>query len=124
MSAFQCSDDHILAIATGSLSREDRRCTKAVNEAARIRFEANDLSLKARYGNGCEGPAPRLRDIFGMQKHLRLNPVVIIKLCRSFAYQACEYEGWEKSEAKRIVEHARAQAERNLPGYEEAPWSI
>ena len=56
-------------------------------------------------------------------------PTFILKQARCFDYQACEYDGWETSETKRlldlIVEHCKAQgAVEDGPKYDATPWGV
>jgi hypothetical protein len=50
--------------------------------------------------------------------------VEVLSLLACYDYQACETPDYRDTEACRIVERIRAQAIRNLPGYDKAPWSI
>jgi hypothetical protein len=48
----------------------------------------------------------------------------MIKLCHHYAYQACEHDGWEASDARKLVDAIEAHAVRHLPGYDDAPWGV
>lgn len=53
------------------------------------------------------------------------EPVAVLKAAASYAYQCCDYDGWENSEAKAFIEQLRLHLIRQLPGYDEADtWSI
>jgi len=125
MSAWQVSDAHIVLLAAGS----HPTYTNAVdldelNRRAKVLFDANQKSLQARYGDEPSDRTPRAvvhGDIAWVQG---LPAVVVLKQANCYAYQACEFDGWEKSEARRIVETVKANAINRLPGYDDAPWGI
>jgi hypothetical protein len=61
------------------------------------------------------------------------DPWTVLKLCRGYAYQACEHPGWETSQACAIAEALEAQRLQQLgltalphthPRYLDAPWGI
>jgi hypothetical protein len=54
-----------------------------------------------------------------------LQPVDVLKACRSYAYQSCETSDWEESEAYALAQSIERDAIRALPGFEESPaWDI
>ena len=52
----------------------------------------------------------------------RLDPVQLLKSCSCYAYQSCEHEGWERSEAHDFIRALKGAAVRVLPGYDAAAW--
>lgn len=54
----------------------------------------------------------------------RYSAVAGLKLIDCFEYQACEYDGWEDSEAHRFCECLRGSLIGALPGYNDAPWGL
>jgi len=50
------------------------------------------------------------------------NPVQILKYCRNYAYQSCEFDGWKKSAGHRVMDWVSGRAMDKLEGYEEALW--
>ncbi len=54
----------------------------------------------------------------------RPSPIALLKACDCYAYQSCEHNGWEKSEACRFIAEARIEIIRKLPGWDDAPWGI
>ena len=50
--------------------------------------------------------------------------VQVIEACHGLAYQSCEAEEWEQSEACAIIQAIEAAAVRSLPGYEAAAWHL
>ena len=88
-------------------------------EAVDLLYAANVRSFNARYSEdipetGCVYPA------FAP----KLTPIEVIKACDGLAYQCDEWEGFEGSAAQRLIHDIRNHAIRNLPGYEDANWSI
>ena len=53
-----------------------------------------------------------------------LSPVQVLKACNCLEYQSCEHPGWEDSQARANLEVIRAYAVRQLPGYEDADWTL
>lgn len=51
-----------------------------------------------------------------------LKPVQVIKSCHCYAYQSCEHEEWETSEAKAFVDRLIARETRRIPGYDDCQW--
>lgn len=87
--------------------------------AGDVLYYANALSVNTRYGldeplSGFvykpEGPVYR--------------PIEIVKLCDCLAYQCSEWEDFETSDAKHLLDMIQRYAVRKLPGYDTAPWSI
>ena len=52
------------------------------------------------------------------------DAVQVLKACQSYDYQACEVADYRSTIAARIVDEIRREAIRNLPGYEEAKWTL
>ena len=48
----------------------------------------------------------------------------IIKLCHGYEYQSCEHPGWKTSDARDYLRMIEKTACRNLPDYDDAPWSV
>lgn len=53
-----------------------------------------------------------------------LTPVQAIKAAQAYEYQASESNTWEGSDAKAIIESIINAAILQLPGYEDAKWTI
>ena len=53
-----------------------------------------------------------------------LTEVQVLKACACYAYQACETDDWERTEAHDLVTAIERKAIRRLPGYEDAEWGI
>ena len=126
MSAFLCSSQHISRIVNAAEPRElmpspvdglsDAEYTfnvlVAENRASLMaRYQTDDSDVDMRY------VAKRPADAF-------VKPIAIIKLIHSYAYQSCEHDGWEGSEAKRWVDKIEHSMLYRIPGYEQAEWAI
>ena len=123
MSAWIVSDAHIDALITyahsGGYDRVNRPETET--ELGQILVNENYRSVNARYRNEYGEPH---RYTFKPYIDKPLKPVVVIKLCNCFDYQACETDDYPKTPAAHIVESIRDRAISNLPGYDDAPWGL
>ena len=137
MSAFMVSDAHIDALVTFAVrhqvsyrvngSRIDVTKNNA-EEIGQMLVDENYRSLNARYSERTEeyfGKAPTYRlKITRALAVPELEPVVILKQCDCYAYQACETDDWEKTTAFEIIKSIKGAAVSALPGYDAAPWGI
>ena len=133
MSAYQCSDDHVNALVTfGALRRtsyywQGKRTDFRGNEQriALILQAQNARSVNYRYAHNVDAQCdddPIKYEI--PAQALALPPVAFIKLCHCYAYQACETDDWQETEAYAIIRAIQHAAMEQLPGYSEAPWGI
>ena len=123
MSAFMCSDTH-LSIITEAYAAwallEPYASDRHAADVWRCLAEENAKSVAFRYR---EAPAPVSAS--GMNRDVRLpSAIAVVKLCQSLEYQSCEHDGWETSEARRIVRAVLSAAISRVDGYDAAPWSI
>lgn len=134
MSCFILSDRHISALAQYALSPSRRERVFACMGCATydprtgedydpqtlgaILQRENVASWNARYPRDPAEPA------FRFVRATELSPVEIIKAVDCYEYQSCEHDGWQKSDAKKIVKAIRKHAIAELPGYEQASWGI
>jgi hypothetical protein len=137
MSAFMVSDKHIDALVIFAVrhnvsfrvngNRVNVTKTNA-EEIGQQLVDENFRSVNARYAERTEGyfgKAPTYKiEITKALSKPDLEPVVVIKQCHCYAYQACENDNWEQSAAFEIVNAIEAAAVRKLPGYDAAPWGI
>lgn len=124
MSCFICDEKHISALA-GFAENAARRDggSKSAREIAKILYDANVRSFNARYeGRYQEDIAPFEFDAQAAARVLEVPPVAVIVSAQCFDYQACEFEEWEASEARKIIDSIIKDAIRRLPGYEKASW--
>lgn len=134
MSAFIVSNDHIDALVSFALAHRTSYWTGShrvaishenAEEIGRILMDENVASVAHLYQDRIDqderdaGAAYRFREFDVLP-----SPVVILKACDCYDYQACEHDGWDASMAKIIVNAIRRDAVRALPGYEAAPWGI
>lgn len=131
MSVFVCALDHISAIvrwaSLHSISiyhgNPSRKFSVQGSEdaAVGILYAENIKSFNKRYsdtdGESCGSGAYRA-------SAKQLEPVEVIKLVGSLAYQSCEHEGWESSLAKALLYAIERKAITMLPGYDSAPWRL
>ena len=148
MSAFQVSPNHIGAILRWYLFdggvqlhyraawREKRHpdTDDAMDMAACLAFECW-RSVNHRYPNaqeehGClPGPeeydsTPVMVDTSNLGVYRKLTAIEAIKACHCLAYQSCEHDEWDKSEAKKLLDDIVESTIPTIPGYNEAPWHI
>lgn len=129
MSAFMCSRRHLSALAAyavrhglSGLPEQPARSQRALmEECFGVLQRENIASLDARYPNDPGEGVESFDWDAAFEPH---TPLVIIKACHCYAYQACEHTGWDASRAKAIVERIEAHAVRAQPGYEQAPWGL
>lgn len=132
MSAFIVSDAHInylltfMNAANSSVYIGDRRytCDRTDNLdliANKLRA-ANYASVNYRYN---EQDQPEETGFAFHRCGRKADPLVVLKACACFDYQACEVPDYDKSEAAEIIGCIRKAAINRLPGYEDAKgWSI
>lgn len=125
MSAFICSEKHINTIVSfgaqhnvnvyhDGVTVELRRYPQKIAEAL---LAENAASVNYRYDED-DKPRPI------KYSYASMSPIAVYKLCESLSYQSCEHEGWEKSFAFAVIDEIKKTAINNIPGYEEAKWSI
>ena len=136
MSAFQCSADHLAAIAGTYVSRLIDAGEVAIPTAATFHLLAreNVNSLNYRYpaSNGYEAVEPVPYDqrnsdlLFKYVAKPVSDPAAYTKLLDCYRYQACEHPGWEQSDACQLIEAARALTSGSFTRaeYDDAPWGI
>ena len=74
--------------------------------------------------NRYQGPETALVPTFKHKTTAYLEPVELLKLLEGYAYQACECDDWQLTEAYAIVQALQGVAIRRLEGYEEANWTV
>jgi hypothetical protein len=47
----------------------------------------------------------------------------VLAAIAGYEYQACEHDGWRRSETARFCQALRLAMVRRLPGYDQAPWT-
>lgn len=127
MSAFLVSDDHITAVCTFAcdprnlcsvwLNGRRERAAGRHLDMFRMLKQANLDSLTARYGDPATEADARLG-------RLVLSPIEVVKAVDCLAYQCCEVDEWDETDAARTLESIRGAAITKVAGYDEAPWGI
>ncbi len=122
MSAFLCSDTHIFELAKYYVDNCQQFANKRLTfrEAADVLYKANCESLGSRYGDEEfeEQVAPEL------YRPTITNIHVMAKQVDCFSYQACEFDGWEKSAAHEMCDSIKYNLLSHSPEYDDAPWGI
>lgn len=134
MSAFLVSPFHINALVTwaglarGTMQRsyywQGRRRYFAgdLDRVASVLFAEHVRSVNRRYRQADPAHGFAFRPEHAAA--LRLSPVAVIKACHCLAYQSCETDDWEDTEAFAILRGIEDCAVRALPGYELAAWEL
>jgi hypothetical protein len=128
MSAFVVSIPHVHAVVAGALSLK----TVAFDQASadvlgQMLLRENARSVTYRYR--LEG-TDEARYYEALAEGYRYEPqhvrplVQIAKLVYCYAYQACECEDWERTDAYRFVHQMQAALLRALPGWDAASWAV
>ena len=101
------------------------------NLIANILYQENIRSVLHRYPNcdleSAPGPIDKPEVIHvndWSRTELGRKPVEILMACDGLEYQSCETEDWEETIAYQILNAIRSSAIQQLPGYDEAEWSI
>lgn len=123
MSAYHVPDLHINALLSWALKsapalhadgiQYDLTQPEDFARVGHILRVCNNASMDARYGDAPQGYLPNLVDV------ARLSPINIVSACSCFAYQACEFAGWEVSDGKQIIDQISAAALYRVPGYDQ-----
>jgi hypothetical protein len=89
----------------------------------------NIKSVSHRYPNESSGtlPGPIRENFVIMATDIpaclaEFKPVQVFKSCDCYAYQTCEHDEWEASEAHTFIQSLRNSAWHALPGYDDAEW--
>lgn len=104
-----------------------------LSEVGQMLWDENEASVNDRYPD-CEGEElpgtiagmPTVEAIaYRFERKVlpdKNRLAQIITACHCYDYQACEHDGWENSQAKKLVDSIKGQAVRKLPGMDEAAW--
>lgn len=126
MSAFLVSKKHIDALVSMldkyDLERvavwlDEKTIENARNAVGTALWSENQISVNTRYSQKEDIPE------YFFEPN-QLTPLEVIKLCQCLAYQSSEYEGWNNSPAKMIVDLIKDKCICKLEGYETAKWTI
>ncbi len=97
---------------------------------ANMLWQENLKSVMARYPDSTKDDLPGpigetyefTEDNFPTLRWAKFDPAQVVKACDCYAYQSCEHDEWEASEAKAFVDALRVHAARAMPGYDKAEW--
>lgn len=138
MSAFVCTPRHIaMLVAYYRGAGYVEYCDTA--RAAGTLMSENIRSVRERYPDCKDGDYPGAggtqQELVDETKQLAgsvafraeaaaKSPVEILKLARSLEYQSCECDDWMTTAAKKLIDNIVSNAVSDLPGYDEADWTI
>ena len=129
MSAFMVSDEHIKLLAvrahTSAVDHVIGSDLRNMGDTAVKLWAANVASMVARYRDyHAEGNGVFEITVGDVMRLTQVPAIHVVKAIHCFTYQACEYMGWENSDARKICAELEADLVRTLPGYDEAPWGF
>ena len=145
MSAFIVSHEHIDAICAAASTYPDYGLTWQSTEARKsllkgesldpigqMLWHENMVSVSYRYHEDdpseMPGPTGLTADKLLSYRYRRPKkiptPVEALKLIHCYAYQSCEHDEWNTSEAKAFCDALEADLIRHVPGYDAAHWGI
>jgi hypothetical protein len=126
MSAFVVSREHVAALVR--FERDHTRDFfrewdgKTLAEVADTLLAENLWSVAYRYESGEAFETPFTdREVMSAPK---IDGVQALKAVHCLAYQSCEHPEYETSTAAAYLARIKRTVEHNLPGYEQAAWSI
>lgn len=130
MSAFLVSKRHIDVLVAGRyLDPHGPNPATNADDLGRMLWRENMASIAARYPQDAIDEVllatymfdPGVKALILMR---RIPVVHVIKAIHCYEYQACEHDGWERSDARHYCERLMQICTHALPGYDSAPWGI
>ena len=118
MSAFIVSDEHIASLVSFAVANNAITADLA-QISATVLLDANVTSVNVRYKENTTATI----DYAKTPKKL-LTPVQAIKAAKCLDYQSCEFDGYENSTAKKLINQIINTAIYKIDGYDKAEWSI
>lgn len=129
MSAFTVNDKTIKALVGyyAFMRGGGSDSCERLDEISQLLWDENYKSVNYRYRESNTAPPIKYDSSYAYGKN-RQAPIVVYKLAQCLAYQSCEHNSWESSEAKSILDaissHALDSFLRSCPEYENAPWGF
>jgi len=128
MSAYVVPKAHIATLAfyaLGGSHRIGNRFGSMLELANKLAAE-NQASVNYRYNEAAPVDAfASENEVVKLARFdLLTKPVAILKAIQCLIYQSCEHPAWNESEAKLALAHMRSAAIGELPGYDDAEWSV
>jgi hypothetical protein len=143
MSAFICSEFHIKIIACamqadliGYPKQQIKIQYNAIelSKIANILNRANYKSVNVRYPNNKEKYQKlsiTFDDCAKIEEYINnsSNPyLLIMKLATCYAYQSCEFDSWDRSKAKKLIDKLYLTYAYSItishPEYNKLPWAV
>ena len=123
MSAYIVSNTHIDAILTTCQKYSGIGVPPNVlTEYGKLLLRQNILSVAYRYA---EIPDLQIADEYVFTPYTKeLSLIGAIKLCHCLEYQSCETDDYLATDAFARLHHIKGTFIRELPGYDDAKWSI
>jgi len=118
MSAFIVSNEHIASLVSFAVAN-NAFTSDLAQTAATTLLDANVTSVNVRYKENTTATIDYARTAKKI-----LTPVQVIKAAKCLDYQSCEYDGYETSTAKKLINQIINSALYKLDGYDQAQWSI
>lgn len=116
MSAYICSDAHFNYLANFAIRKPKYGGSlRDGQNVIDVLYSQNLRSVNHRYREDGRAPAPRFK-----REIQNFDMVQVIKACHCLAYESCETDDYENTEAKKLLD--ALEAVRELPGYESAQW--
>ena len=129
MSVIRLSHKHISALALANFSfpinyyydGETHSIRDNPQHIGDVLLNENNASYNARYSSKPQLPPEHVHLTY---PETPFSAIEIVRLTKSYMYQACESPTWDNSEAKLIAESILDVAIFSLPGYKDALWTI
>jgi len=127
MSAWIVSTNHIRQMVDGAI-RLGLVEPKDATTVGRMLTNANKRSIRARYGEWDEGAAA-VQPYWHTPTREPISDLSLLMQLNCYDYQTCEFDGYERSTAYKLVERmrkalAKQGITRNTPGYNDQPWGV
>jgi hypothetical protein len=122
MSSYIVSDKHINTLISWAGGHgvwfESKYVSERPAELAQLLYAANVKSVNERYDDEND-------DAFTFQ-HIKVDlPALhICSLANGLEYQCVDASNYEGSRADQLIRAIKDKAVRDIPGYDDAPWSI
>ena len=122
MSAFIVSNDHVNTLAHAIVKKVYRWRTSPPEAIAKILMRANIRSINDHCRDRKD--AFKLSDFVFAAPKKDHSALQLMNLARSFSYQACDYGGWQNSQANMMLMELVSDLVSDLPGIDEVEWTI
>ena len=94
-------------------------------EIGRTLWSANAISVDTYYEHSLRHePAEPLVDSYEFKDVHLIDALTFLKALDCLDYQSCDYDGWNVSDAKQILDDWRRGASAKLPGYDACAWGL